>query len=44
MKNLDYCRKIKDKIKYNFKFKSSALRKNIPSVLGTIESNASGFF
>ena len=44
MKNLDYYRKLKDNIKYNFKFKSSALKKNISSVLGTIESDASGYF
>jgi len=44
MKDLKYYQKIKEKIKYNFKYQTSALKNDLSSVLGTIEKDASGFF
>ena len=44
MKSYNYYKKIKEKVKYNFKFKSSALKQERSAVLGTIEKDASGFF
>jgi 2-polyprenyl-3-methyl-5-hydroxy-6-metoxy-1,4-benzoquinol methylase len=43
-KNLAYYRKIKSKNKYNLKFISSSLKKEITAKLGTIEMDVCGFF
>ena len=44
VKDLKYYQSIKKKVKYKFKYNSSALKKNINSILGTVEKDSSGFF
>ena len=43
MKSLKEYRKLKEKIKYNLIFKSSAFKNKISASLGIIEKDASGF-
>ncbi len=43
VKDLKYYQSIKKKVKYKFKYNSSALKKNINSILGTVEKDSSGF-